>query len=517
MNKIITLALALFVLTPMVYGKCQVKPLIIDTRNFANTGHFHVVTSVFQNSRPLTNLGEPGMWKLLKNREQPVEGHFASVSNFSEATGVTLLLVIVSTDNAMTHGSGPNSPPPLKFVIDGLRRLTKTLGPADVIAIYAVDEMGKKVVLPPTSADDDSGIQAAFRMLDSMAVTDEGTQQKKDTRVEPVGVSVQSIIDAWRCSLEEGGFLQGDGYAREVVLLIDDGLCIKPSNGNDEPDCDMTTSCGKPPIILPKHRRSKINRHSGKKVYWCKRFLLPWLGGGLTENLNELVSHDHFSSLMPITPPAPNEKFSDTFTAKLNKNIPVLNGANIYVADFQSEEDLDGKNLRMNIVVSSDSVECVSPPIAGMKTLARNTRWGRILIIVLGAIVGILLLLLVIKIIANAMAARRERAEEEEVANTDDDAMAKLTVVEGPDMGASFGIVSDVTTIGRGSDMDVILSDPTVSRYHCQLIARDRVFEIRVTEGKSGIMLNGLQIPKGNLKDGDVITLGQTKLEFKLL
>jgi len=220
---------------------------------------------------------------------------------------------------------------------------------------------------------------------------------------------------------------------------------------------------------------------------------------------------------MPITSIDPSKSFHPTFTSVLTKKIPVLNGNNIYVIDYQSDEDLDGKDLRMNLSVTMGSKDCLSPVISGLKTLARQTRWLRILWYVLGSIAGIVVLLLLVKLILNAMAARRENAASLADTGNDADAVAKITVVEGPDLGLVFPISSDVITIGRGSDMDLTLADPTVSRYHCQLIARDRVFEIKLTEGKSGIMLNGLQVPKGNLKVGDIITLGQTRLEFKLL
>lgn len=501
------------------YSRCQVKPYIIDARSFAKTGDLQIVSSVTSNSKPLVGLDSPGSWKIYKASQQVVQGKVMSASTFVDAGGTTLLLILISTDNIMTHGRG--EPPPLQYISDGLKRLVKTLAPSDLVTIYTINESGKKELLPPTTVDNDSGIQAAFSTLDSLKVMEgEGNtgQAQKSNREQPVGVSVQGIINKWRCNIKSDDHLSGSGYAREVVLLIDDGQSTKPmSSRDDATDCDNLSECPKTPINLPKGRLSRLVRQTQTKTYWCERYLLPWLDGGMLVSLNEMVSQDGFTSLVPLTREEQGKFGPRTFASVLTRATPVLQGNSAYVIDFQSEEDLDAQGLQLHIAAETESKECLSTAISGTKAMARKTRWLRIVVIVLGVLLGLIILFFLIKLIVGAIAARRANSYEEPEAVSDEDMVAKLTVTDGPDLGQCFPMTTDVLTIGRGSDMDICLADPTVSRYHCQLIVRDGVFEIKLTEGKSGILVNGMQIPKGTLKDGDSIQIGQTKLEFRLV
>lgn len=515
---LISLVIVLTAFASTAYSRCQVKPYIVDTRSFAQTGKMQIVSSVNNASKSLIGLNSTESWQLYKASNQPVQGHVVSAPTFVDAGGTTLLLVLISTDSIMTHGRG--EPPPLKYIIDGLKRLVKVLAPSDVITIYTINESGKKELLPPTTVDNNSGIQAAFSNLDSMKVVENDNmgQAPKQAQTQPVGVSVQGLINEWRCNIESGSYLQGSGYAREVVLLIDDGQSTRPTSSRDDvTDCDNLSQCPKIPVRLPKMQITRLARRSSNKTYWCERYLLPWLDGGMLRSLNNMVSQDGFTSLVPLNQDEQGKFGPRTFTGVLTKAMPVLQGNSTYVITYRSEEDLDARGLRIYLGANTGSTECLSVGIESNKTMARKTRWVKILIIVLSSLLGIFLLFILIKFIVNAIAARRANRSEDYEAVSDEDAVAKLTVIDGPDLGKTFPMTADVLTMGRGSDMDVCLADPTVSRYHCQLIVRSGVFEIKLTEGKSGILLNGIQVPKGTLKDGDVIHIGQSKLEFKLV
>jgi len=517
MKFFLSLVMFITAFASTAYSRCQVKPYIVDARAFAKKGHLQIVSSVINKSKPVAGLDSVGSWKLYKAAQQPVQGQVVTASNFVDAGGTTLLLIIVSTDNIITHGRG--EPPPLQYISDGLKRIVKALAPSDVVTIYTVSETGKKELLPPTTVDNDSGIQAAFSTLDAMKVIEgEGDQTQKQGREQAVGVSVQGIINTWRCNIESGDNLAGNGYAREIVLLIDDGQSTKPmSSRDDATDCDNLSECPRTPVNLPKTRMSRLARQSANKTYWCERYLLPWLDGGLLVSLNELVSQDGFTSLVPLNQDEQGKFGPRTFSAVLTKAIPVLQGLSTYVIGFQADEDLDAQGLRMHLAANTGSKECVSTSISGTKAMARKTRWVRIVLIAGGGLLGLILLFLLIKLIAGLIANRRDTHDDESEYVSDQDIMAKLTVNEGPDLGRTFPMTNDVMTMGRGSDMDVCLADPTVSRYHCQLTVRDGIFEIKLTEGKSGILLNGMQVPKGTLKDGDIIQIGQTRLEFRLV
>ena len=92
----------------------------------------------------------------------------------------------------------------------------------------------------------------------------------------------------------------------------------------------------------------------------------------------------------------------------------------------------------------------------------------------------------------------------------------RVEVVAGPDTGVTHIASSDTTTVGTASGNDIVLSDPTVSRYHLELTPiADR---IRVSDRAS---TNGTSISSVVLRDGSVtvpagthITIGDTTLHI---
>ncbi len=90
-----------------------------------------------------------------------------------------------------------------------------------------------------------------------------------------------------------------------------------------------------------------------------------------------------------------------------------------------------------------------------------------------------------------------------------------LTVISGPEKGATFKLVSGRITIGRGSDNTIIVKDdPKISRNHAQLnVARDGV-EISDVSGRNKIYINGQEVKSSALSSGAVIQLGETKFRF---
>ncbi|HEY3438738.1 MAG TPA: DUF3662 and FHA domain-containing protein [Actinotalea sp.] len=80
--------------------------------------------------------------------------------------------------------------------------------------------------------------------------------------------------------------------------------------------------------------------------------------------------------------------------------------------------------------------------------------------------------------------------------------------------GQRYLLTGPVTVIGRGSEADIIVDDPGISRRH---------LEIRVTpEGviasdlgsTNGTFIEGHQVPAATLVDGNTITIGRTRILF---
>ncbi|HZU96271.1 MAG TPA: FHA domain-containing protein, partial [Planctomycetota bacterium] len=71
--------------------------------------------------------------------------------------------------------------------------------------------------------------------------------------------------------------------------------------------------------------------------------------------------------------------------------------------------------------------------------------------------------------------------------------------------------------IGRLEDCEVSLRDPRVSRLHARVEAASDHHLLLDARSANGTLLNGLRIPAGSsfvLRDGDVITVGDTKIAY---
>ena len=77
-----------------------------------------------------------------------------------------------------------------------------------------------------------------------------------------------------------------------------------------------------------------------------------------------------------------------------------------------------------------------------------------------------------------------------------------------------FDLSGPVIGIGRGSDNDLILDDPQVSRHHCQLKLQQGAYSLTDMGSTNGSYVNGQRVSEIALGPGDVIELGGTRIEF---
>ncbi|HSU66027.1 MAG TPA: rhomboid family intramembrane serine protease [Tepidisphaeraceae bacterium] len=98
---------------------------------------------------------------------------------------------------------------------------------------------------------------------------------------------------------------------------------------------------------------------------------------------------------------------------------------------------------------------------------------------------------------------------------------AGLTVLSGPgEVGIRYllGGVADIQ-IGKQSDRHIVLPGTLVSRGHCHLSRVDfGPSRWKLVDGHStnGLSVNGTRVAEHELQDGDVITIGEYDLEFRL-
>ena len=73
---------------------------------------------------------------------------------------------------------------------------------------------------------------------------------------------------------------------------------------------------------------------------------------------------------------------------------------------------------------------------------------------------------------------------------------------------------SQVTTIGRKPDNDIVIDNQAVSGHHAQLIKNSNDLAIEDLQSLNGTYLNGKKVSKIELYDGDIVSLGVHTLDI---
>ena len=83
--------------------------------------------------------------------------------------------------------------------------------------------------------------------------------------------------------------------------------------------------------------------------------------------------------------------------------------------------------------------------------------------------------------------------------------------------GVQHALRQGTTTVGRGSDADIRISDTAASRQHLQLIWDGKAGIARDLGSTNGSKINGQRFREATLSPDTVITIGQTSLRFQLV
>lgn len=83
------------------------------------------------------------------------------------------------------------------------------------------------------------------------------------------------------------------------------------------------------------------------------------------------------------------------------------------------------------------------------------------------------------------------------------------------DYGASYPLGCDEILIGRHASADIRLPDLSVSRYHAMLTISNGIWTITDIGSKSGVFVNGNLVKQIQLRENDMITLGNRRLIFR--
>ncbi len=91
-----------------------------------------------------------------------------------------------------------------------------------------------------------------------------------------------------------------------------------------------------------------------------------------------------------------------------------------------------------------------------------------------------------------------------------------LTVVEGPTRGAAWQSTGDRCSIGSHHRNDLIVEDPTVSRFHCEIVVDESGVRVRDLKSRNGTVLDGVVVLEAFLRVGSLLRLGKTVIRFEL-
>jgi two-component system, cell cycle response regulator len=98
-----------------------------------------------------------------------------------------------------------------------------------------------------------------------------------------------------------------------------------------------------------------------------------------------------------------------------------------------------------------------------------------------------------------------------------------LTFLSGPALGKEIPLIHRQLILGRGSDCDITIPDPSVSRKHIQVYCRKMVKSgeeptmkvvLRDLGSRNGTLINYVPVRRAVLKPGDKVFLGRVILKF---
>ena len=95
---------------------------------------------------------------------------------------------------------------------------------------------------------------------------------------------------------------------------------------------------------------------------------------------------------------------------------------------------------------------------------------------------------------------------------------ARLQILNGGFEGMSYELTDEETMIGRNPTTDITLLDEGISREHVVILLDEEsgVYTVEDLQSTNGTKVNGKRVRSAPLSSGDIVELGQTRLEFIL-
>ncbi|WP_428261457.1 sigma 54-interacting transcriptional regulator [Haliangium sp.] len=93
----------------------------------------------------------------------------------------------------------------------------------------------------------------------------------------------------------------------------------------------------------------------------------------------------------------------------------------------------------------------------------------------------------------------------------------ELDVVEGAQSGLHWESQSNKCSIGAHPSCDLVLDDPTVSRFHCEIVMGEQGAKVLDLGSSNGTLLDGVRVVEAFLKLGSLLRLGRSVVRFQHL
>jgi pSer/pThr/pTyr-binding forkhead associated (FHA) protein len=90
-----------------------------------------------------------------------------------------------------------------------------------------------------------------------------------------------------------------------------------------------------------------------------------------------------------------------------------------------------------------------------------------------------------------------------------------LVAVDGELAGALCAVRDGENRLGRAETCEIVLPSVKVSREHAKIVHSDGVFAIVPLKPENPTLVNGEATQGSELRDGDLVRVGQTTLRFR--
>ncbi|WP_437803762.1 sigma 54-interacting transcriptional regulator [Sorangium sp. So ce693] len=91
----------------------------------------------------------------------------------------------------------------------------------------------------------------------------------------------------------------------------------------------------------------------------------------------------------------------------------------------------------------------------------------------------------------------------------------RLELVEGPARGVVWDSSADRCSLGSDEGNDLVVADPTVSRFHCEIRIDEAGARVRDLKSRNGTAVDGVSVVEAFLRTGSLIRVGKTVARFE--